>query len=316
MIRFVALAKRIAMNRSLLLVSLACSAQVAAQGPVFHWPLDESSGTVAHAWGGSDGVLAGGTLWAPNGGYHQGCARFDGVDDRILLGPCDITTGTGGITLSLWAKADFVTGMDRTLIAKATGPNAADHSWSIAFVSGTGLRFRLRTAGNVQTITTPPSSLFGGQWYHIAGVYDGSEMRLYLNGSVMGTAPASGLIGTSPQAPASLGALSTGLQPFSGWIDDVRIYDHALSDAEIIDVLLETMTTGIAEVAHPLLADDMVRVPSGSHRLTVRDALGRLLYENTLRGPATIPLPTAGAGMRLVCLEGDGGGHVARVVSP
>ena len=304
------------MNRSLLLALLAFTMTASAQGPVFHWPLDESSGTAAHAWSGSDGDLVGGTTWSPSGGHHQGCARFDGVDDRILIGPCDITTGTGGITLSLWAKADFVTGMDRTLIAKATGPNASDQVWSIAFVNGSGLRFRLRGGGNAYNITTPPSSLFGGQWYHIVGTYDDAQMRLFLNGSLMGSTAASGLIGVSPQAPASLGALSTGLQPFSGWIDDVRIYDRALSDAEIIDVLLETMTTGFDETSSSLVNDGVLRVPDGAHRLTMRDALGRLLLENTLRGPATIPLPTAGAGMRLVCLEGDGGRHVARVIAP
>lgn len=304
------------MKKLILLASVVLALSATAQGPVFHWPLDESSGTVATAWSGSDGTLAGGTAWAPTEGHHQGCARFDGVDDRILLGPCDITTGVGGLTLSLWAKADFVTGMDRTLIAKATGPNTADHVWSIAFVSGSGLRFRLRGGGNTYAVTIPSSSLFGGQWYHIVGVYDGAEMRLYVNGSLMGSAPASGLIGVSPQAPSSIGALSTGLQPFSGWIDDVRIYDRALSDAEIIDVLLETLTTGIAEPpAHLVVADGMLRVPDGVHRLTMHDALGRSLYENTLRGPATIPLPTAGAGVRLVCLEGDGGRHVARVIA-
>lgn len=300
------------------IIGLAMASRMAAlaQGPVFHWPLDESSGTVAYAWTGTNGTLVGGTTWSPTGGHHQGCARFDGVDDRILLGPCDITTGTGGITISLWAKADFVTGMDRTLIAKATGPSATDHSWSIAFVNGSGLRFRLRGGGNAYNITTPPSSLFGGQWYHIVGTYNGSQMRLYLNGSLMGTATASGLIGLSPQAPASLGALSTGAQPFSGWIDDVRIYDRALSDAEIIDLLLETMTTGIPEAALSPVADGVIRVPQGFHRITVHDALGRSLYENTLRGPAAIPLPTTSAGLRLVCLEGDGGRHVARVLAP
>lgn len=274
------------------------------QGPVFHWPLDEVAGTVAHAWGGPDGTLVGGVTWAPTAGHHQGCARFDGVDDRIVLGPCDITSGTGGITVSLWAKADFVTGMDRTLIAKATGPDAADHIWSIAFVSGTRLRFRLKAGGTAYAITTPPSSLFGGQWYHLVGTYDGTQMRLYLNGALMGSAAASGLIGLHPQSPAAVGALSTGTQPFSGWIDDVRIFDRALSAAEVMELLMATMTTAIPTAVDRTAAPS---IPNGRHRLTMVDALGRVLSNSLVDGPAPLPAAPEGAGPVLIMLDGPEG---------
>jgi large repetitive protein len=275
-----------------------------AQGPVFHWPLDESAGNVAQSWGGSNGTLVGGVTWTPTGGHHQGCARFDGVDDRILLGPCDLTTGSGAFSLSLWAKADFVTGMDRTLIAKSTGPNAADQVWAIAFVSGSGLRFRMRAAGNTYAINTGPSSLFGGQWYHIVGAYDGAQMQIYLNGSLMGSANASGLIGLNPQSPASIGALSTGAQPFSGWIDDVRIYDRALSAAEVMELLMEQMSTTITEAPSPAVVDGAVNVPAGMHRITIHDPLGRLLHETRVQGPLTVTLPDEGHGLLLIGIEG------------
>ncbi len=253
-------------------ILLTAASACLGQPPVYHWPLDESTGTIAHAWGGSPGQLVGGTLWAPTGGHHQGAARFDGVDDRIVLGPCDITTGSGALTLSLWAKPDFVTGMERTLIAKATGPALADHVWSLAFINGSALRFRLKAGGATTELATPPSSLFGGAWYHIVAVHDGAQMRLYLNGGLMGTAPKTGLIGLHPQAPASLGALSTGSQPFSGWIDDARIYDRALSDSEVIGLLFETMTTAATERPSIPALERL-----GAKELTVHDAMGRLI---------------------------------------
>lgn len=291
--------------------------RAAAQGPVFHWPLDESSGTIAQAWGGANGILAGGVTWAPNAGRHQGCARFNGVDGRILLGPCDITTGSGAFTLSLWAKADFVTGMDRTLIAKATGPGAADQVWSIAFVSGSALRFRVRAGGQSFQLTTPPSSLFGGQWYHIAGVYDGAQLRLYVNASLMGSAPASGLVGLHPQSPASLGALSTGAQPFSGWIDDARVYDRALSESELLGILFETLTTGLADAAAGLRATDRwVEVPEGPHTLRVLDATGRTAHQRQVRGPLRAELPALPAGVHFLWVEGASGSRAARIAVP
>lgn len=305
-----------AMRNASIVWAVAMQLGAQAQGPLFHWPLDESTGSVAHAWGGSHGTLVGGVTWSPVGGHHQGCARFDGVDDRILLGPCDITTGNGAFSLSLWAKADFITGMDRTLLAKSIGPNATDQVWAIAFVSGSGLRFRIRAAGNSYAINTGPSSLFGGQWYHIVGTYDGTEMRLYLNGSLMGSANASGLIGLHPQSPASIGALSTGAQPFSGWIDDVRIYDRALSAAEVMELLMEQMTTSITRALSPAVADGAVNVPAGMHRITIHDQLGRLLHESSAQGPAMLPLPADALGLLLIGMEGQDGRTTVRTVLP
>lgn len=248
-----------------------------AQPPTFHWPLDESTGNVAHAWGGSDGQLAGGTTWDPTGGHHQGAARFDGVDDRIVLGPCDIITGSGAMTISLWTKPDFVTGMERSIIAKAVGPQSADHIWSIAFVNGTALRFRLNVGGSTAELTTSPSSLFGGNWYHIVGVYDGAEMRVYVNAGLLGSAPQSGIVGLHPQAPASIGALSTGSQPYSGWIDDVRIYDRALDLDEITDLLFANMTTGVFPDRITGNAD-LGMLSDRSTILTVYDPIGRVIW--------------------------------------
>lgn len=306
------------MTRSLQATVLLACCTASAQPPVLHWPLDESAGSLAACWGGPGGVLAGGTAWAPESGHHQGAARFDGVDDRIVLGPCDITSGSGGLTVSLWAKADFVTGMERVLIAKATGPAISDHVWSIAFVNGTALRFRLRAGGASRELTTPPSSLFGALWYHLVAVHDGAEMRLYLNGALMGSMAAPGTLGLHPQSPASLGALSTGAQAFSGWIDDVRIHDRPLTEPEIIELLFASMITGLPPDDHglPLLLGDAVNAPSGCRRVRVMDPLGRELASRPVRAPATVDLAFLPAGHYLVCLEGDGGRHVLRLARP
>lgn len=212
--------------------------------PVYHWTLDESQGTVAHElFGGTAGVLQGGAQWAPGAGHHQGACRFDGVDDRIILGPCDITTGNGGFGVSIWVRPDFVTAMDRTLVAKTVGPAVQDHIWSLTFVNASALRFRLRTGPTTTTLSTPPSSIFSGVWYHVVGTFDGTAMRIYLNGALMAETLASGNMGFHPQAPASVAALSTGAAPFSGWVDDLRLFDQGLTQQDVIDILLEAELT-------------------------------------------------------------------------
>ena len=297
---------------------LLCGGSAIAQGPVFYWPLDESGGTVAHAVaGGSNGSLQGGVQWDPQGGHHDGAARFDGVDDRILLGSCDLTTGTG-ISISLWVKPDFVTGMERTLIAKTIGPLVSDHIWSLAFVNATAIRFRLKTAGTTTELASPPSSLFGGNWYHIVATYDGTEMRILINGSLIASTTKGGLLGYYPQAPASLGAMSTGSAPISAWIDDVRIYDRGLTDQEILTILMETLTTGIRENEQlVLLPDSRFLLPVGNwESMRILDNSGRILNEYQLNGSSVADLRTQPAGLYLVCLEGRDARRIQRLLVP
>jgi len=295
---------------ALLPVLFLLSQLLHGQGPVFYWPLDESSGTVAYAAaGGSNGSLQGGVQWEPTGGHHDGAARFDGVDDRILLGPCDLTSGGTGISLSLWVKPDFVTGMERTLIAKTIGPQMSDHIWSLAFVNATAIRFRLKTGGTTTELTSAPSSLFGGNWYHVVATYDGVEMRILINGALMASTSKSGLVGFFPQAPASLGATSTGSAAISAWIDDVRIYDRGLTDQEILTILMETLTTGFGpQPGIVLRPDGRLLLPLNEwSTLRVMDAAGRILLEQPLmNGTTAVDLSPLTAGMYLVCLQGHG----------
>jgi hypothetical protein len=306
-----------ASTAALLLFRLAC----AQAGPVFHWPLDESSGTVAQPIAGNTpGVLSGGVLWDPLGGHHQGAARFDGVDDRILIGPCDLTNGGGGITLSVWVKPDFVTAIERTLIAKTTGPQPADHQWSLSFVNASAVRFRLNAGGTTTELSTSPSSIFSGTWYHIVASYDGTQMRIHVNGALMAATPKTGAIGMAPQSPASLGARSTGTAPFSGWLDDARIYARALSDQEIIGLLFETLTTGLPNATRHTLSinNGALSLPTGVwEQIRLYSTSGSLLTEQRLQsGSNAVYLDTPSAGIYLVCLTGHGNRWSGKLWAP
>jgi hypothetical protein len=216
-----------------------------AQSPtIHHWPLNGSSGTTA--WdhvGDAHGTLVGNATWAPTGGRFAGAVRFDGVSGRMQTGPCDLTNGGGGISLTAWIKPDLVTAMERTLIAKA---GAADGVvWSLALVNATALRFRLLTGGVLREVVSSPALITSGTWYFLSATYDGAEMRIYVNGALIASAPATGGIGHHPSVPVALGAIHNGQHPFSGWMDDVRIHDRGLTPAEVIDLLFEQVSVGL-----------------------------------------------------------------------
>lgn len=286
--------------------ALVPTAQLIAQPtPLFHWTFDQTAGNIAHdAYGGMHGTLLNGANWAPGQGHHNGACRFDGVDDRIIAGPCDITSGGPGFSISLWVKVDLVTGAERTLVAKTVGPNESDHIWSIAFVSGSALRFRLRTGSATNTLTTAPSSLFAGSWYHVAATYDGATMRILLNGSLMASMAANGLLGFHPHGPASFAARSTGTAPFSGWLDDIRVYDIGLTVDDITDILFEDeVTVGMSD-APRMSGPGQLRLPDGSWRsLTIMDTAGRIVATNRITGGNTEDVGTLPTGLYLVCLQ-------------
>ncbi len=205
------------------------------EGMLAYWKLDESSGTIAaDSIGLTDGMLVNGPVWQSAGGVNQGALEFDGVDDRIDLGPLDIDSGTG-LTMSVWLKADDLEVGDSRLISKATGTSSSEHYWMLGTLSENKLRFRLRTGGLTSTLISDPEVFELEAWAHVAATYDGTDMRLYVNGTEMASLPLTGQIDTNPSVLAAIGNQPDGAdnRPFDGLLDDVRIYNRALTDSEI-----------------------------------------------------------------------------------
>ena len=268
--------------------------------------------------GGSNGLLQGACSWQPASGHHAGALRTYGNDARVDLGPCDITTGTGdAISIACWFHPQIVSGDERVLVSKTIGPDPDDFVWSLSLVNSTGARFRLRAGGTVHTVEIPPSSIFSNTWYHLAATYNGSTIRLFLNGSPTASGSASGAIGFHPQAPATLGNLVDNSAPFFGMLDDVRIYDQALTGLDVVDLVIGDISTGITEASLLVTPDGLLRyaIASGG-TLRILDMMGRTLHEQYLPPGGMAQLPDASAGPYLVCLQQGHTRHVQRVVMP
>lgn len=288
-----------------------------AQGqvaPTYYWKLDETAGTMARdVMGHSDGLVSGNTEWQPSGGHHAGALRFNGTTARVDLGPCDITTGDGqGFSIACWFKPEIVPGTERILMAKADG--AADMLWSLSLVNNTGARFRLRTGGVTHTVDIPPSSLFSGTWYHLAGTYDGHQLLFYLNGSLTAYAPAGGSIDTDPAMPATLANLADNSLPFYGSLDDVRIYGTTLSAMDVIELVIGDVATSTHTPILTVGADGTLRSPPGTWTgMEVFDQTGRLVLNERL-SPMGARMPTLPSGIYLIRLSGAAGIWAARLL--
>ncbi len=189
------------------------------------WKLDEGAGeTVADAGGNHHaGVLVGDPTWTD--GVTGAALEFDGDGDYVDLGNAVDFDIVHQITLCAWIKVNAFDTDWQVIIAKG------DTAWRLSRDQGNNLHFGCTglwpewVRGNVD--------VNDGQWHHVAGVYDGGELRLYIDGALDVSARTRGSINVNTY-PVYIGenAEEPG-RAWNGLIDDVRIYDYALSEAEI-----------------------------------------------------------------------------------
>jgi len=230
-------------------VALTVSSGPAAPvGLVAAFGFDEAAGTIAIN---SVNAAFNGTIFQAvrtAAGKIGKALSFDGVNDWVTVtdttgSPLDLTTG---MTLEAWVNPAAASGWE-TVIMKERG-NAGEGLLAYALYARDGAPRAGGTAGpagylRVNPVATTsdrgvrgPSAIPLNTWTHLATTYDGANMRFYVNGVLAGTTAGTGTInaangalriGGNNSAPLGLGEF------FKGLIDEVRVYNRALSAAEI-----------------------------------------------------------------------------------
>lgn len=165
--------------------------------------------------------------------------EFDGVDDYISLNNMDVSgnalTIEAMVNSSDFSNCDL---QDCRIISKAIGLATADHYWMLS-TNGSGantvMRFRLKTNGTSTTLQATTGNLSANSWYHVAATYDGSNMRIFLNGAQIASTPKTGSLTTNPAVQAWIGdnPPTNGVRSWKGEIDEVRIWNTARTQAQI-----------------------------------------------------------------------------------
>jgi hypothetical protein len=193
------------------------------------WTFDEGSGNIAadSSGNGNDGTLNGPLEWTTEGKIGGGMA-FTGPYNFVLVEDAPSLNMTDEITIAAWINPSW-TGNNR-ILQKSSG--GGDNQYRLIKEGGNNIRFHIPPASNFEvTGNIPPQ----GEWTHLAATYDGSMIKVYYDGVVVGETEFSGAMGTSDgqlfignkwaQAPAG--------DEFNGLMDDVRIYNRALTLSEI-----------------------------------------------------------------------------------
>ena len=178
---------------------------------------------------GNNGTCSGTSCPNYTEGKKQLGLEFDGVDDYVSVPDSDSLDITDEITIETWIKL------------KNTGKNyIVDkfHEWGLKVSDyKQTVTFFITDQSPADLVTTETFSL--NTWTHIVATYDGTNRRIYFNGVEVISDTPSGSIGTSAGS-LFIGNYGSGGFSFNGTIDEVRIYNRALSADEIKQRYLST----------------------------------------------------------------------------
>ena len=198
--------------------------QTTIPGLVSAYSFSEGAGTtVADASGnGNDGTIAN-AAWTTAGKYGNALV-FNGTTARVTINDSATLHLTSAMTLEAWVNPSSVTSAWRDVIYKG------DDNYYLEGTSTTSSRPAGGATGGSTVYAT--AALTANTWAHLAVTYDGATLRLYVNGAQVASQARAGNLTTSTN-PLQIGGDSIYGQFFSGIIDEVRVYNVALTAAQI-----------------------------------------------------------------------------------
>lgn len=205
-----------------------------ASGLLAYWSFNEKSGTVAPdaSHNNHDGSLigfnfSGASNWTTDAKIG-GALEFDGVDDYVDIGDERELKGMAKLSVELWVNAQNLT------TTQAPLEKGAAYEFRKIYSSGVArMRFAITTTGgSCPTIDSPPVTVPG--WHHYVLTYNGAQYKAYFNGQqALPTRTCSGTIANFT-LPLWIGRRAGTSVYFDGIIDEVRIYNRALTPEEIL----------------------------------------------------------------------------------
>jgi hypothetical protein len=265
------------------------------------WKFDEASGTqAADASGqGNDGTLRGGPIWVQ--GFQGGALQFDGTNDYVAIDNLKYNrSGVPAVTVATWLRTDqaadqYIISFDRNeywvLVVNGSVAEDGQIGWLVTTNAGPA---GIRSSARVDD----------GNWHHVAAVFDNGRLAIYVDGSASGAGTAGttlgrgvtryGFIGTGSLADRFDGA-KNGAPYFHGALDDLRIYNRALSPTEIAQLAFRGPGNDACANAQPI--GEVDKLPFDTRPATL-DGLGLFikspnlwyLYSPSAAGLATVSL--------------------------
>ncbi len=216
------------------------------------WRLNESTGTIADDATGraQDGTTQGDAIWT--NGLAGNALGLDGVDDGVLVGTSAALIGSTDFAVSVLVKINPGSPLCTVIQQREPGASAHQGQYQLNVNSNGSVSFMVYNNSVYQFDLTTSTTVNDGQWHHLAAVRSGVNGLIYVDGVQAAT-------GAGTIQPLASHAVSIGYDNrdgdkyFSGLIDDVRVYERALSAGEV-DALRDALVPNRA----PLFAGNPV----------------------------------------------------------
>jgi hypothetical protein len=175
--------------------------------------------------GAHNGQVSGAT-WTPGGVFGQSLS-FDGINDWVTVPHNAALDLTGGMTLEAWVKPSALSTWRSVIQKERTG------AFDYALYANTDTAFpsaRVFTSSGIEA--RGPQTLLTTTWTHLAMSWDGTDVRLFVDGAEVAAQAAPGPLVTST-GDLRIGGNSLRSEWFSGLIDEVRVYNRPLTAEQI-----------------------------------------------------------------------------------
>jgi hypothetical protein len=246
-------------------------------GLVGWWKFDEENGATAHdsSGNGHDGILRGNCAWRNAAGKIGGAIELDGESGYVEIGSSDTFNFTDGITISCWVNAGEVKNEWAAIVTKG------DNAWRLSAMRKQIIPHFSVNDPRLTIYLNGSKEASAGRWHHFAGVYDGQQLQIYIDGRPDAKMEWDGriaandcnvLIGENDQMRGRY---------WKGLIDDVRIYSYALSNNDIAAVYQGTE-------AQPLMVSKLTLTFEEPVKAAPRES--PLVINKTGRSPVLIPV--------------------------
>ena len=205
-------------------------------GLIAHWKFDEGTGTIAGDSAGTNtGTLTNGPTWTT--GKIGSALSFDGVNDYVnnITNTVPAYVAGGAISISAWVNG--APGTDGVIYSEGNSNTNTDvFRISRGFANGSKAHLLIRNAGGVRLNVDSASTAFDNTWHHIVYTDTNGTAKFYVDGIQDATN-----FNYTPQAiptnNSTIGAYKRAnnsiVVPFPGKIDDVRLYNRALTASEV-----------------------------------------------------------------------------------
>ena len=290
---------------------------VPTNGLVGYWPFNGNAND--DSGNGNNGVVNGAALTTDRNGNTDSAYDFDGINDNIIGATNNFSGGNLSRTLSLWFNVRQIPPPGTSFVLLNYGQLNSNQACGLGVTNIGTTFFSWLSENDLEAVTPIPTN----QWYNLIATFDGSNSKMYLNGSLISSSNQ-----TKNTILKSLSIGSNGFNQFTdGKLDDIGIWNRVLTQQEITNLynsvssnecLTMTINTGILSTnpftytssvsIYPNPANDQITIDCGNlanvsgWSIKITSLLGQEVFSQPMNTQQyVVPLNTwSGQGMYFV----------------